>query len=65
MSSTGNARDDEPDPRSELSALIQHGLGHPVDRHVFEELAAMQAKLHSQRQELARLLCRAGIRRGL
>jgi hypothetical protein len=41
------------DPRSELSTLLEAGLGHPVDARVFDGLVGMQVKLHAEQEKLA------------
>ncbi len=44
------------DRRSELSWLLQEGLGHPIDDRTLDDLAALQARLEKQQIELVRLL---------
>jgi hypothetical protein len=54
--SNGIAGDESPDPRSELSALIEAGLGHPIDDpKKFEGLVDMQTTLHAEQERLALL----------
>jgi hypothetical protein len=49
--------DEYPDPRAELSALIEAGLGHPItDPKKFERLVDMQAKLHAEQERLSNRL---------
>jgi hypothetical protein len=45
-----------PDSRSELSSLIQAGLGHPVDEETLSALATMQSHLQARIGELSALL---------
>lgn len=45
-----------PDPNSELVALIQAGLGHPVDNEKLAALAAMRERLQDQIDQLSDLL---------
>ncbi|MDE2378676.1 hypothetical protein [Bradyrhizobium sp.] len=44
------------DRRSELSWLLQEGLGHSVDDRTLDVLAAIHARLEKQQTELAQLL---------
>ncbi len=56
MSFSTGAHDD-PDPRSELSALIEAAsLGHPVGDQKLEALLKIQEDLHASQQQLARWL---------
>ena len=55
--SFGTAGNGYPDPRSELSALIEAAdLGHPIDDRVLDALVDMQATLHARQEELAQML---------
>jgi hypothetical protein len=57
LMSNGTAGDESPDPRAELSALIEAGLGHPItDPKKFEGLVEMQAKLHAEQERLSNLV---------
>jgi hypothetical protein len=44
------------DRRSELSWLLQEGLGHPIDERTLDILASVQARLQKQQVELVQLL---------
>lgn len=49
--------DESPDPRTELAALIEAGLGHPLtDPKKFQRLVDMQTKLHAEQDALSRML---------
>lgn len=55
MSST--TWDEAPDPRAELMALIEAGLGRPITNpKTFEGLVQMQTRLHAEQDKLANLL---------
>jgi len=52
--SFGTGGHDDPDPRSELSALIEAaGLGHPIGQQKLDELLKIQAGLHAKQKQLA------------
>jgi len=64
LMSFDNAEDEFPDPRSELSNLIEAGLGHPIeDPQVFEGLLDMQTRLHAEQETLADLFLARDISR--
>jgi hypothetical protein len=54
LMSFGTGGHGDPDPRSELSALIEAaGLGHPIGRQKLDELLEIQASLHANQEQLA------------
>jgi hypothetical protein len=64
LMSFGAAEHDEPDPRSELYALIEAaGLRNSVSRRMVDDLVDMQATLHAKQGELAQMLHERAISR--